>query len=64
MSLGRNIARLRQKENMTQLELARKAGINNNYLSRIEEGNCPRPHVKTIARIATALGVSIDDLGL
>jgi len=56
MEIGRNIARFRRAKNLTQKELAERAGISVSYLSRIEEGNCPRPHAKTLSRIAFALG--------
>lgn len=62
LGIGRNIARLRQAKSLTQKELAGSAGISIQYLSRIEEGNCPRPHVKTLSRIAYALGIAIDEL--
>lgn len=60
--IGRNIAKLRQAQNLTQKELAERTGISSSYLSRIEEGNCPDPHVKTLSRIAFALGVKISEL--
>lgn len=60
--LGRNIAKLRQAQNLTQKELAARAGISESYLSRIEEGNCNRPHNKTLSRIAYALRVTIEGL--
>ncbi|WP_047811773.1 helix-turn-helix domain-containing protein [Desulfosporosinus acididurans] len=60
MELGKRIAKIRRSENMTQKELAERAGISINYLSRIEIGSCPRPHVKTIARIAKCLGVELE----
>ena len=62
MGIGINIAKLRQAQNLTQKELAERAGISIHYLSRIEGGICPRPHVKTLSRIAFALSVAIREL--
>ncbi len=62
MRIGRNITKLRQAKNLTQKELAEKAGISTHYLSRIEGGTCPRPHVKSLSRIAETLGVEVREL--
>lgn len=62
MDIGRKIAKLRQARSLTQKELAEGAGISIHYLSRIEEGNRSSPHVKTLSRIAFALGVTLDEL--
>ena len=62
MGVDRNIAKLRQAKNLTQRELAERAGISVNYLSRIEVGSCPKPHAKTLSRIAYALDVTMDKL--
>ena len=63
MSIGRNIAKLRHAQSLTQKELAERAWISVSYLSRIEEGECSRPHAKTLSRIAVALGTKIGELG-
>lgn len=62
MSLGRNIAKLRQIKNMTQRELAKISGISESYLSRIEIGKITHPHIKTVTRIANGLGTNIEGL--
>ena len=62
MGIGRNIAKLRQAQGLTQKELSEKAGVSISYLSRIEEGNCPGPHMKTLSRIAFALGLTMVEL--
>jgi len=59
---GRKIAKLRQAKNLTQRELAERAGVSVNYLSRIEEGIWTSPHAKTLSRIAFALNVQICEL--
>ncbi|WP_407310871.1 helix-turn-helix domain-containing protein [Desulfosporosinus sp. SB140] len=60
MRIGRKVAEIRTAKNMTQKELAERAGISVSYLSRIEKEKCPRPHIKTIARIAKCLGVELE----
>lgn len=62
MKIGNRIAELRRMKNMTQEKLAEEAGISISYLSKIESGFYPRPHMKTIIRIANSLGVAIEDL--
>jgi transcriptional regulator with XRE-family HTH domain len=62
LELGRNIAKLRRAQSLSQKELAKMVWISVSYLSKIEEGSCSRPHMKTLSRIALALNVSIDEL--
>lgn len=59
--VGRKIAKLRRAQKLTQKELAERAGINVNYLSRIENSNV-KAHRKALARIANVLGIRISDL--
>lgn len=56
------IKQLRRKLGLTQTELARRAGIKQGVLSYIENGRTKHPRVDTLAAIAAALGVSIEDL--
>ena len=51
----------RKYRGMTQLELASIAGINSVYLSQIETGK-RSGSTKTLAAIAKALNVTVDDL--
>lgn len=53
-SLSRNIIRGRVEAGLTQLELAKLAGIRNETLCRLERGQ-QSPSVATIARIERAL---------
>jgi len=53
-SLARNIIRSRVEAGLTQLELAKLAGIRNETLCRIERGQ-HTPSVATIARVEKAL---------
>ncbi len=51
----------RNYRNMTQQELAAEAGINTAYLSQIETGR-RSGSTRTVAAIARALNVAVDDL--
>lgn len=52
------IKELRGIKKITQRELADMANVSMFYLNRIERGKCI-PQKKTLARIATVLGVNI-----
>jgi transcriptional regulator with XRE-family HTH domain len=55
--LGQRIRELRKKQKLSQTELAEKADVALMTISRIERGEHD-PHMKTLARISKALGVS------
>jgi DNA-binding XRE family transcriptional regulator len=61
-TIGDNIKKLRAKLNLTQDDLARKSGVKYTTLSKIESCVVTKPTVHIMARIAKALGVSIEDL--
>lgn len=61
VKIGDNLKRIRQREALTQAELAEKAGIAVMTLSRIET-NRHDPHMSTIRKLAQALGVHPRDL--
>jgi XRE family transcriptional regulator, regulator of sulfur utilization len=56
VKIGDNVRRYRQREALTQAELAEKAGIAGGTLSRIER-NHSDPHMTTIRKLARVLGV-------
>jgi DNA-binding XRE family transcriptional regulator len=60
--ISENIKRLRAKLGMTQDDLAKKADIKYTTLMKVESGTVNKPSVQTMAKIAKALGVSIEDL--
>ncbi|WP_429048948.1 helix-turn-helix domain-containing protein [Aeromonas hydrophila] len=60
--VGDNIKRIRRKAGMNQQELAERCGISKSQLSRLESGDQDNPLIKTIIPIATALGVSLDEI--
>jgi transcriptional regulator with XRE-family HTH domain len=60
--LAENIRRLRIKKGLSQEKLARLADISNNTLIKIEQGIAKEPTITTVTKIASALGISIDEL--
>ena len=58
---GARIREVRNAKGMTQIELAEKAGIEQPYLSLVENGK-QEPCLRNIELIATGLGVSIHKL--
>jgi transcriptional regulator with XRE-family HTH domain len=61
-TISKNIKRLRAKLGLTQDDLAKKADIKYTTLMKVESGTVNKPSVQTMAKIAKALGVSIEDL--
>ena len=59
--LGQHIRKLRNKQHMSQEELSFKAGISPAHLGQIERA-IKNPTIDTVAKIASALGVSVADL--
>ena len=59
---GRRIAELRARQGLSQAKLARVAGISRQTLRAIEGGTVRRPHDYTLARIASALEVTVAEL--
>jgi transcriptional regulator with XRE-family HTH domain len=60
MSVGENIKRLREAAGLSQTELARRAGIDQGGLSKIEKGR--NLTLETLRDLARALGCSVVDL--
>ncbi len=60
--ISENIKRLRAKLGLTQDDLAKKADIKYTTLMKVESGTVNKPSVQTMAKIAKALGVSIEEL--
>jgi transcriptional regulator with XRE-family HTH domain len=59
--VGRNFARLRQQQGLTQEVVAERSGRGQQYLSNLERGK-RNPTVVTLFEIAQALGVSHTEL--
>ena len=57
--IGLFIAKCRREKNMTQEDLAEKAGLTTNYIGMVERGE-KIPSLETFIKILNALGVSAD----
>ena len=60
--IGDNIKRLRRKKELSQDNLARRAGIPYTTLTKIESKVVKNPSVLNVAKIAKALNCKIEDL--
>jgi transcriptional regulator with XRE-family HTH domain len=61
-NLAKNIKKRRNKAGISQDKLSKLAGITLQAITKIELGITPDPRIKTVSKIANALGVSVDDL--
>lgn len=59
--MGRNIARIRNKNHLTQEQLAEKINISTVFVSQIETA-VRKPSLETIHKISVALNTTIDSL--
>ncbi|MBQ8356206.1 MAG: helix-turn-helix domain-containing protein [Clostridia bacterium] len=68
MEIGKLIKAFREKQNMSQRQFATSCGVSNGYISMLEEGKNPKtnepivPSVSTMKKIATAIGISLNEL--
>lgn len=60
-SIGENIRLLRQKNNLSQEQLALGAGVNTSYIGQIERGE-KNPTIKIVEQISAALGITLVEL--
>ncbi|QEZ68022.1 XRE family transcriptional regulator [Paraclostridium bifermentans] len=61
MNIGANIKKFRKEKGLTQKELAEKIGVSGAYIQQIEN-NKKNPSIKTLNKISSALGVTIQEL--
>ena len=62
INIGENIKKRRTKLRLSQEEFAQKSGVKYTTLTKIETGVIKKPSVLLMAKIAKALGVSIEEL--
>lgn len=60
--VGHRVSDRREKLRLDQEALAEKAGLSRPYISRLERGLVPSPKLLDLAAVATALGISLDQL--
>jgi len=58
-----NIKVIRERKGLEQKELAQLVGISYWWMNHVENGK-KRPSIRTIAKIAKVLDVSIEELGI
>ena len=62
MAIGKNkIKEIREQKELTQEEVAKKAGISANYYAKIERGTV-NTSIGKATKIAKALGVEVSDI--
>lgn len=59
--LGRNLKRIRKEKGISQGDIVRSLGMDRAFISNIENGKT-NPTLATIAKLAKAVGVSINEL--
>ena len=57
-----NIKKLRKEQNLSQEQLAKRAGVTYSALTKVEGGTIKNPTVGTLRKIADAVNTSIDAL--
>jgi len=60
--LSENIKKIRKKKGLSQDKLAKVADVTHTTLVKIESGANDNPTIKTLKKIADALGVTLDEL--
>ena len=60
--LGKRLKDLRQRKAWSQYELARKSGVGQPTIWRLEKGNKKQADVVVVRKLARALGVGVDYL--
>lgn len=59
--LGRNLRRIRKEKGISQGDIVRSLGMDRAFISNIENGKT-NPTLATIAKLAKAVSVSIEEL--
>lgn len=62
MGIGVNVMKLRELKNLSQQDLEAVSKVPQSSISRIEKGIYRNPGIETVRKLATALGVLVDDL--
>lgn len=60
LNIGETIAKLRHKNKLTQLELAKKAKTSRTAIARYESGEYENYNIVTLQKIAQALGTELN----
>ncbi len=60
--IGKQLKELRRNKGWSQQRLAGESGLSFNTITRIEQGIGDSPTLKTLIKLADALGVGLDEL--
>jgi transcriptional regulator with XRE-family HTH domain len=60
--LAKRVKEYRKQKGWTQQKLAEKTGLSFNTITKIEQGIGDSPTLKTLLKLANALGVGLDEL--
>ncbi len=60
--IGKNMKRLRAEQGISQDRLSKLADLSLNTVVTVESGANVNPTIDTLTKIASALGVGVDDL--
>ena len=58
---GIHLCEIRLNKNLTQADLSLKGSFDHNYIKKVESGE-RNPSLKTLCRLADALGISLSEL--
>jgi transcriptional regulator with XRE-family HTH domain len=61
-TIGNKIKQLKNKQGLTQDELARKSDLPYTTLTKIETNVITKPTIQTVMKITKGLGISLDEL--
>lgn len=60
--ISKRLKELRKERNWTQQELAQKADLSFNAITKIEQGAAKHPTLKTLLKLTEAFGIGLDEL--
>lgn len=60
--IGVNIKKFSKKNGVSKSELVRRTGLDYHTIAKIERGVTPDPRVHTVVKIASALGITVEEL--
>jgi len=60
--VGRKLQAVRERQLFSRRELAKRSGVSEPTIARLEHGGVPRPRHATVEKLAQALGVPFEDL--
>jgi transcriptional regulator with XRE-family HTH domain len=60
--ISKRLKELRKERNWTQQELAQKADLSFNAVTKIEQGAAKHPTLKTLLKLTEAFGIGLDEL--